>query len=193
MKTIFNTTLKAHLINLTSREDRLEKFKKSNIPLVWERFEATPADNFIESIPNKRMRGHAGCQDSHMRLLREIQKSGEEYSVVLEDDVFFCSVNFDLEELLKELSPDLLYFGGKKITTEPADHYLVEKALEVHQTHAYLVKSSFIQTLLLELDKGYDKVDVIFSSVLPQGNCYILKEPIAFQREGESSNINPSS
>lgn len=179
--------MKTFVINLVSRPDRLEELMHANIPFNWERFEASTMDKF-KDIENRRLRAHAACQDSHMRLLSKIYEdyTDHDYFLILEDDVVFKELEEGLPEFPKDA--DLVYLGGDPKSIEEFEEYEspYTRVYSVLQTHAYIVKRSFIPTIMDEFNQGYYKADVVLSRALPKGNCYILKEPIAIQSDSVS-------
>lgn len=180
--------MKAYVINLDTRTDRMEEL---DIPLQFTRWKAVDGKT-IEDAPNK-LRGHIGCLRSHITLLEHIKESGDDCAIVFEDDV---EVVPGFEERLAEAMAslpanwDLLYLGGwNKLRTKKYNR-LLNVAEVVYCTHAYVVRAKFIDRILRQLRSRDWKVDVLLSEVLGLGKCYICNPVLAWQRAGYSDIVN---
>lgn len=178
--------MKTFVINLDKRPDRMIEMETANVPFPYERFTATDSSIFIDE-KNKFMRGHLGCWNSHLRLLKHIKELNLDIAMVLEDDCDFIS-EYDLNNLMAELPNDwdLLYLGGlnKGEIKSYSEHLNI--AEYIWQTHSYIIRNKFLDILIDTLEKRAFKVDIVFSNALPKGKCFILKEPITKQRQGFS-------
>jgi len=180
--------MQTYVINLDRRPDRMIEVESARIPFPYERFPATDGSIFLENEPNKYMRGHLGCHDSHLRLLKKIRQDGHDFALVLEDDVQFVKhPNLDL--IFEELPDDwdLLYLGGRSLDKlEPYSPMLERIKGTMLQTHAYVINRKFLDTLIDTLENRKYKVDIVFSDAIPKGNCFITKPRVAFQRNNYS-------
>jgi GR25 family glycosyltransferase involved in LPS biosynthesis len=177
-----------HVINLPHRTDRLEYVKKvcEREGLELSIHEATNGQQkYAAQFTNRRMRGHAGCHNSHVTLLQKI-KGRAEYHIILEDDVELTP-NFKskVQQYIKE-DFDILYLGGNinvyDNPTEPYDDQF-DIARKVMATHAYIVRDSSIDSILEIITKRVHKIDVMFMDVQQQMNALITKECLGWQRE----------
>ena len=106
-----------YLINLDTREDRLKNVlgRVSGLAASLIRVSAVSGEDIRNSeIPVFATDNTVANWNSHMKVLRLFLESGDEYCVVLEDDVLFINEGVDfLEKLLNsQLSDiDILQFG----------------------------------------------------------------------------------
>lgn len=178
--------MKTFVINLDKRPDRMIEMETANVPFQYERFTATDSSTFTDE-KNKFMRGHLGCWNSHLRLLKHIKELGIEMALVLEDDCQFIQ-EYNLDEIMSELPDDwdLLYLGGlNKAERKPYSKHL-DVAQYIYQTHAYIIRNKFLDTLISTVEKYPYKIDIVFSQALSKGNCFITNPTIANQRESFS-------
>lgn len=181
--------MKTYVINLAKRTDRMEEMKSAGVPFPYERFPATESSEFIDVQPNARLRAHYACHDSHLRLLKKIRDDGDEMAMVLEDDCDFIS-NFSSDKIMEIMYGlpddwDFLYLGGVN-NNKISHNEFVDFAYNIYQTHAYIIRKKFLNTLIYQLENWQYKVDVVFSEALKLGKCFICNPPIAVQRESES-------
>lgn len=128
--------MRSYVINLKRRPDRLRNFinqydqakMDSSDILVYYGFDIYSADinshemyskfgKFSDDLSN----GAKGCFLSHLSLYKEFLKTGEEYGLIFEDDLFFCTnfknrLNTVLNEFKRIESDDdiyMLYIGGR--------------------------------------------------------------------------------
>ena len=177
-----------HVINLPHRKDRLDYVKKvcKREGLELQRHEATNGQKvFASQFPNKRMRGHAGCHNSHVTLLQKI-KGTADYHIILEDDVELTPNFKSKVEKYITTDFDMLYLGGNlNVYDNPIEPFndQFDIARKVMATHAYVVNDSSIDSILEIITKRVHKIDVMFMDVQQQMNALITKECLAWQRE----------
>lgn len=171
--------MKTFVINLERRKDRLESL---DIPFDYEVFNATDGIYTYPDTIDKRIRGHMGCKDSHIRLLKKIIEDDLPMAMVCEDDVYFSKKTFKLP-----LSFDLMLLGGLNvgdIIPINENWQLVERFFG---THCYIITQDFAKRLVVHLEKTKQhKIDLAISEYLQYGKCFILSKPIAHQKDGYS-------
>jgi GR25 family glycosyltransferase involved in LPS biosynthesis len=186
--------MKANVINLMHRTDRLKEIQsectREQLELIKHNG-VNGQDVFFKQFSNKRMRGHAGCWQSHVNLLNKV-KGTSEYHLVIEDDAVLCE-GFKSKALsyISQLPEDcgLCYFGGSvNLTYNARTEYneTFNQALNVLATHCYLVKDSHIDLLLEVLNTRVYKVDVLFTEYQSAHLTLISKECLSWQRESFS-------
>ena len=184
----------ANIINLERRSDRLKQINNECVRegLYLVRHEAVDGQKeFFTRIDTKRMRGHAGCQQSHINLLKRI-KGTQEYHLILEDDAeLIGDFKIELENTLDKLPKDwtMCYLGGNTYlyenSIEDSDEYFY-RALRVMATHCYLVKDDAIDNILNVLESRYHKVDVVLMDYQLNNIVYMSKKCLSWQRESMS-------
>ena len=126
--------------------------------------------------------GEIGCIKSHRKVLLN---SKAELVLVLEDDFELCE-DFDrkLNECLNDLPNDwnALWLGGR-VRGESISYGLNVKIKGISGTYGYIVKRSYINTLLKALN-GLKLADAAMSSVFK--NVYKTKENLVKHRNGFS-------
>jgi GR25 family glycosyltransferase involved in LPS biosynthesis len=182
--------MKAHIINLPSRLDRRDKMIEvcKREELEYEFHDAINGQRvFFGSAPNKRLRGHFGCLQSHRNLLWEI-KGTAKYHLVLEDDAELTEGFLDkVAELVIPCDYDILYLGGNSDKVTVPLNESVSIAKNVLTTHAYIVKDKAIDGLLKVLNSRLWKVDVLFTEFQESNLCLISNECLAWQRDSYSN------
>lgn len=173
-----------YCINLAHRTDRwaesLIEFSKAGITV--ERFEVQKIKSPFPGLND----GQYGCLNSHLQLLFLAKANSFENIVIFEDDIEF-SDNFN--ESLKHIPEqfDMLYFGGSdKFETSIHINEHISKISGTYCTHAYIVNHSVYDLLISELNKMAAPIDVVYSKIQSQINCFGFRPKIAFQRESYS-------
>jgi GR25 family glycosyltransferase involved in LPS biosynthesis len=186
--------MKANVINLIHRTDRLKEiqaeFTREGLELV--RHDGVNGQSvFFNAFKNKRMRGHAGCWQSHVNLLNKV-KGTANYHLVIEDDAVLCN-GFKEKALyyINQLPEDcgLCYFGGSININKNSILYYNDsfnQALKVLATHCYVIKDSHIDLLLKVLNTRIYKVDVLFTEYQNTNLTLISKNCLSWQRESFS-------
>jgi GR25 family glycosyltransferase involved in LPS biosynthesis len=186
--------MKAHVINLKHRRDRLTQIKnqceKESLDFV--RHEAVNGQKqFFDVIPSKRMRGHAGCQQSHMNLLSSV-KGSSDWHLILEDDAVLIEGFKDKAKHIIDTLPkdaQMCYLGGNTyLYDDSIEDYNEElvRAFKVMATHCYIIKDSAIDSMLEVLNRRYHKVDVCMMDFQLENVVYMTKECLSWQRESMS-------
>ena len=177
--------IKTYVINLDKRPDRLFNL---NIPVKWERFEAT--DGEIYSNQPKHMKGWMGCHNSHTRLIEKITNENHNLFMIFEDDVELCDdFIYKLEIIINSLPKDweLLFLGGWNVGEKIQYNEFVDVAKKVYCMHAFIINKSISKKLLEKFKERVYKVDVLLAEILPEINAYICNPTIAWQRAGFSN------
>jgi len=189
--------MKANVINLEHRKDRLDHIKDV---LNREKIEISihkatnGQEKFFDMFKNKRMKAHAGCYDSHVTLLEKV-KGTADYHLILEDDCelidgFKNKVIRYIELLPKNYT--MLYLGGSLNVFKNSIELLNQHfslAKKVMATHAYLVNDLQIDFILSILKKRIYKIDIMFMDIQQSVDVYITNECLAWQRETYSDII----
>lgn len=125
--TEFDKKIRAVVLNLDKRTDRLEKFKKNSSHLKLLNFERYSAIDGGKLVPNAQLQrifdgndynmrqGIVGCAMSHIKMYIEFLQSDYEIYCIVEDDVEFVP-DFDKKLLhlysqVKDCDWDIVYLG----------------------------------------------------------------------------------
>jgi len=170
--------MKAFVINLDSRPDRLELFKQNNLPFDVERFPGVVASC-----------GEDGCTNSHLTLLRKYRD--ETPFVIFEDDCMMLESWGIVEKAISQLPQnwDCLYLGGTVRTplTRYSDNlYRLKKTWT---THAIIYNSKRLINYILHKHNTPSGInlDVFLNNKVQQRfNCFITYPLVATQRNSYS-------
>jgi GR25 family glycosyltransferase involved in LPS biosynthesis len=175
-----------YCINLDERTDRWstarKEFNKINLTKV-KRFSAV-----------KHEKGHLGCKQSHINIIKEAKDNKNKNVLIFEDDVLFVDKNIEyLEEGVKQLSNiswDFFYLGA---TLDPGRTKLSRlsknllKTNFAYTTHAYAINSKLFDYIIGNSNKR-PEIDVFYSKdVIPNHNTVLLDPIIAIQQKGYSN------
>ena len=214
--------IKIWVINLKSRPDRLQSIAKQldTMNIEWTRLNAVDGKNCEKSVLNISTRygkigslseGVRGCTASHYKFWKKFTYSGEEFGIVLEDDVklsedfksLICDVNWipkntniiKLEKFAANRPSKLLL--GHPITTALKNTREIRRMYSRHTgTGAYLISKAGANKAIgwkkpfsVPIDHVLfnETVSKLSSSIKPM----ILVPPIAWQSEdiGHGSDI----
>lgn len=170
--------MKAFVINLDSRPDRLEEFKKNNLPFAVERFSGVVADC-----------GENGCTNSHLTLLRKHKH--ETPFVIFEDDCMLLQPWSVIESAMKQLPKDwdALWLGATVRTPLKRYSENLFRLRMGYATHAIIYNSERMIDYILKRHNTPSGInlDVFYSRVLQQQyNCFIMYPLAATQRKSYS-------
>ncbi len=182
--------MKVNVINLKSRPDRLSDItticKREGLEIAIH--EATNGQTkYLKEFDTKRMRGHAGCHNSHVTLLKKI-KGTSPYHIILEDDAeLIHGFKQKAEHYLSKLDEwTMLYIGGNlnvyDDATEPYNEHF-NLAKKVMATHAYIVNDSQIDEILKVIETRIYKIDVMYMDLQQSKDVHITKECLSWQRQ----------
>jgi GR25 family glycosyltransferase involved in LPS biosynthesis len=171
--------LKAWVINLDERPDRMELFKENKFPFEVKRFSA------IKDEP-----GWVGCTRSHLTILSR----SDVPTVIFEDDFVFIH-SWDLvENAIKQLPEDwdALYMGATLM--KPVERYSENlfKITEGLCAYAIIFKSQRIVNYITENFATFETtlrktIDVFYAyDVQQKFNCFIVSPLVGTQRAGYS-------
>lgn len=177
-----------YCINLLNREKRFletrNALSKTGIDLIRfgvdielspgiKKFNINPGD-MCNSILN-----------SHLKLYKHLKSINNKYHLILEDDVIVLN-NIDIENLI-ESAPndwDVIYLGGVNHFFKPDVHSSkFYKCKYTFNPHAYIVKSSFLETLINRVEIRDFQLDVIFAKMQSEeiGNWYCTTKDYIIQ------------
>lgn len=195
-KYIKMTSYRLFYINLDHRVDRnqelLEECKKQNIE-KYERFSA---------IRESEGRGCVGCTKSHIAVLEKILSSPN-YSpegnyIILEDDFSFHP-GADFHTFLsniKMVDYEVILLASNTIRSESSAYEFLRVAWEAQTTAGYMVKGSYIPTLLGNMKEGllelegnfrrgeppYCSVDQYWKKLQGSGKWFVSEPRLGYQR-----------
>ena len=186
--------MKANIINLEHRQDRLNEIK---IECKREGLEVIRHDGvngqvaFFKEADNRRMRGHYGCLQSFRNVLKSVKGSAD-YHLIMEDDViltdgFVESVRLHMEEAPEDMK--ILYLGGHLHTLENATedyNELFYRAKNVLGLYCWIIKDEYVDNLLSVFESRLWKADILAIEFQQLGGCYMTKKCHAWIRESYS-------
>ena len=172
--------MKAYVVNLIERTDRMEEFKKNKFPFEVERF------NAIKTDP-----GWVGCTKSMLTII-EAQK--EFPFAIFEDDCELLQ-SWDIVEKAMSQLPliwDALWLGATLM--RPIERYSENlcKITEAFCAHAIIYNSQRMVDYIVNNFDNYETeirktIDVFYAyDVQLKFNCYIVTPLVATQRSGFS-------
>ena len=169
-------------INLEKRKDRLKdsllEFDKLGYhPQI---FKAVENENPI-----------VGCLQSHLTIMKNALQLGKSV-LIFEDDVSFIGNDYinTIECALDELSTlkwDMFYLGANVLNYiyQKTDH--LGRLSFAQSTHAYAVNINFISTLIKEIEKFDNHLDLLYArEIVPKHKCFITIPIVAVQRPSYS-------
>lgn len=168
--------MKAIVINLESRPERMIDFRKNIFPFEVERF------NAIKTDP-----GWVGCSNSHLAIMRE-QK--EFPFIIFEDDSILIDSWDKVERAMLQLPSDwdALWLGGSlyQSVEKYSENLYRIKGLYTH--HAVIYNS---QSMTDFYENNYYQsglpIDAFSSSVVSyRYNCFLINPMIMIQKSGFS-------
>lgn len=174
--------MKAYVINLESRPDRMVEFQKNIFPFGVERF------NAIKTDP-----GWVGCTNSQLTILKQ-QK--EFPFIIFEDDCLMLHTWNAVENSIKQLPPDwdALYLGATLM--QPIERYSENlfRLKNAFCAHVIIYNSwRMVQYVLDNYEEFFrnstarNTLDVFYAyDVQEKFNCFITDPIAATQRSGYS-------
>jgi hypothetical protein len=142
------------VINLKHNPDRLKRLLKQIEPYAPESKirvqEAIYGQELFAPAWWKQGNGAWGCLQSHIRALQDAWQSGDEKTLIIEDDAILDANGFDYFQVLINNCPDdwaQMYLGGQhQHQPEIEDGYFIGRS--VNRTHAYAVQRHAIPKIL---------------------------------------------
>ena len=177
-----NSNMKAFVMNLESRPDRMAEFQKNIFPFEVERF------NAIKTYP-----GWKGCTASQLTILA---LQNEFPFIVFEDDCVLLQPWSVAENAMKQLPEDwdLLYLGATLMN--PIERYSENlfRLKTAYCAHAIIYNSKRVVDYILNNYQRFfrnsperNTLDVFyFTEIQEKFNCYIVSPLVATQRPGFS-------
>jgi len=167
--------MKAFVINLKDRKDRMTIFKMNNFPFKVKRFDA------IQAEP-----GWIGCARSHLEIIRE-QK--EFPFVIFEDDCVLMDSWDRVEAAILQLPPtwDILWLGASqsRIIARHSENIFIARDIYCH--HSVIYNSQAIVDFYLNNYKYLLPIDAYTASVISYNFvCYLMNPMITRQVKGYS-------
>tara|TARA_R110000824_G_scaffold180061_7_gene360465 strand:+ start:558 stop:1283 length:726 start_codon:yes stop_codon:yes gene_type:complete len=168
-------------------------------PLRVEGFEPTEEEvealGFTEWKLKRRVFGQVGCAVSHFTIIAEAKRLGLPSVLIFEDDATFCEgwekgiehLSSELEAMEHVLDWDMVYLGGVPHGVKhPRISSAFFRSLGMWCTHAYAVHEAFFDSFL---EWGTKQIASIDSKMFHQAHLFnflFYREPLNFQRDGES-------
>ena len=170
--------MKAYVINLDDRPERMISFNRNIFPFEVERVSAIKTDD-----------GAVGCAKTHFGILRE---QNEFPFVIFEDDCVMVAPWDYVEKAMDQLPSDwdALWLGATLDT--PLKRYSdnLFRLKRAYTTHAIIYNTQrMIDYVLTSFDayKGRKIIDVFYyEDVQEKFNCFITYPMMALQAEGYS-------
>jgi hypothetical protein len=162
--------MKAYVINLPERTDRMTDFRKNKFPFEVERSGA------IKTNP-----GWMGCAASHIEIMRN-QK--EFPFAIFEDDCILIDSWDKVEKAMFQLSSDwdALWLGSSNLQTIERYSENLFKVKGQYCHHAVIYNSKSIMDFYLNIYDYKMPIDDFTSSVVSQQfNCFLINPMIAIQ------------
>lgn len=175
--------MKAFVINLESRPDRMVEFQKNIFPFEVERFDAIKTDP-----------GWIGCTDSQLVIL----KGQKEFPfIIFEDDCLILQPWSVVENAMKQLPHDwdALYLGATLM--QPIERYSENlfKLQGAFCAHAIIYNTWRMVQYILDNHEEFfrnsvarNTLDVFYAhDIQEKFNCFITDPLVATQRSGFSN------
>lgn len=187
--------MKAYVINLKRRPDRLEHIIKECERVGLEMVLIEASDGKIDFPEHTGiMQGAMGCYTSHLKALKKIQESGE-HGLILEDDCCFIEKfweGFSLRVCELPSEWDMFFLGGSLLWENAVLDYsdYLKIANNVLCTQSYMINKNSVVKLIEHLEKRAFKVDVLYTEFQKENNCFISYPELTWQKEGYSDLVN---
>ena len=206
--------MKTVVINLESRKDRLEAFKKNNLKYIsYERLEAVNGydidykkltedgydtdHNWIDPILETPItRGEIGCFLSHYKLWQRCIESDEPYLILEDDAIIGDEFSYDeLYKLIRLKGYNFIYLGWREMgDSKPIDDKYVIPDYP-YWLLAYVITPDAAKILVNKvIEQNIIPIDEYVPKKLSELNPVAYKENVVhpYNREIMGSNINPS-
>ena len=185
-----------YYINLDKRTDRKDDFLKQFESVKYNK------DNIIRVKAIEHIIGTLGCLSSHIKALKLALKDSYPYAIVCEDDFTFRNQKLDFEELLGNLINSkvdwdvmlLSHNPGTSLISPTADKQIC-KIENSQTTSGYIIKKSYINTLLSLFEKLYEStkdykqapphnlcMDIYWKQLQKTDKWYITNPVLGYQR-----------
>lgn len=168
---IMNKIDKILFINLEHRKDRLNQitneFRKMDFPK-----EKIQRINAV----NEKYNGHIGCGKSHIKAMENILKHNYRYTMIFEDDFVF---SVDKKTFDKKLTQFFNNFNDKWDVIQLSSVYLksknttqkgINRVESASTSSAYIINKPFVNTLLNNLNKSLEMMEIDMKSFIKKNN-----------------------
>jgi len=184
---------KIYCINLDRRTDKWSEceseFDKWGITNV-ERYSAIDG-NEIDRTHNNQTNvnnGNLGLLLTHIDIIKKSKVNGYSSVLLIEDDITFSEKFSDLDNYMSLVPDDwdILYFGGNHnqhmgMKLEYVNDKVI-KSIDTYTTHCFAIKNTMFDLVLNLLSKHKKPVDVYYSDIQKNFNCYSFYPGLASQR-----------
>ena len=172
-------------INLEHRTDRREE-------TVRELAKMFPEEKILRFEAIRNNNGAIGCTMSHISVIEMAISKKWSNILILEDDISW-NTDFSLLTNLMNLSYDVILLSGYYANYDK----LTNKVISSQTTGAYIVNSSYYQTLLTNYKEGLEKllstnnprlyaIDRYWKHIQSKDSWYIIQPNLCFQRPSYS-------
>ena len=183
-----------YFINLDKRLDRKRDFLKQFDSVKFNK------NNIIRIQAIEHIIGTLGCLSSHIKALRQALNDNYPYTIICEDDFTFKNQELDFENLLVNLINSkidwdvMLLSQNCGLISSTIDNNIC-KIENSQTTSGYIIKKSYINTLLslfeklYELTKDYKEkpphrltIDIYWKKLQKTDRWYITNPILGYQR-----------
>jgi len=182
---------KVFYINLDHREDRKEQIENELKKMGIDNFERFPAVK--HDYPP------AGCNLSHLNVLKIAKEKNYRSIIILEDDFEFLVSKEEFwkhMDLIKNMDYDIIMLSYNLMNQEDFNDDLF-KVIEAQTTSGYLINNTFYDALIQNLEEATPKliethdhgtylIDQSWKRLQPQSKWYAFKTRIGKQRKSHS-------
>jgi len=158
MNQLFNNFDAIYVINLDSRPDRMNDFKKGLISIGISDYEIDKKIIRFSGIVPDNGPSALGCTLSHLEIVKNAKAAGYEKILVFEDDAipYLNGVN-QIDLVIKDIKNedwDIYYLGYN--SHHPLERYCKNslKAKDLFSTHAIIYRSSFFDKFINDYENG---------------------------------------
>jgi glycosyltransferase involved in cell wall biosynthesis len=177
-----------YCINLRSEEYKFEETKIEMLKLgldlirVEVEVELYPRITRSEVDPSNKSNG---ILNSHLKLLKHLKTLQDDYFLILEDDVIVLN-NKNINSIINSAPKDwdVIFLGGMNHFQQPSKfNSEFYKPIFSFNAHSYIVKSTFLDTLINRVEIRDFELDVIFAHMQSNGvgNWYGVVDDILIQ------------
>jgi len=203
----FNNVSSTYLVSLERDKERRENLYKGITPREYYSVDGSKLLNHDDLakngiLENKNLKkGEIGCYMSHYNILDKIKNYNDQYSLILEDDVFI-DINKEkshLEHIINNTPADweIIFIGYNHYGEVEPKHQVIlgnssiKKVNLVFGTQSYLIKNSAIQQKLKNLYPIKEPIDIALPKIF---TSYIVDPKISslsdFSKYSHTQNIN---
>lgn len=184
---------KIFFINLDRRPDRLKLITEQlkNAGINAERISAVDG-SLLDPDPKIgngwNHKGVAGCALSHRKIIAAAKEQKLKNFLVIEDDTIFDNdFNKKIDDYMQQVPKnwDMLYFGGNHLGPLKPVNTNVGKCSHTLTTNMYAMRDTLYDVVLTSMSDTVEgleiPVDVLYTRIQNQFNCYAFKPHLAWQ------------